>query len=373
VGREDFAPFACQFMEEIKKIVLTGGPCAGKTTALVKIMEHFSSLGFKVFTIPEVPTLFSQGGVDYLTDNKTFFYEEEQATLETQIGLEDKFSKMAEAYGKPSVIVCDRGTLDISTYLPPEMWKKITRACGTDTESLRNRYDAVLHLVSAANGAEKYYTTANNKQRKEGLQLARQLDKKIINAWMGHPHLRVINNHDNFENKLRRVIKEISDVLALPQPIEKERRYVVEVKAPIPECIESEIIQTYLTAEPGCEMRLRRRVWKGKKVNILTTKKKVADDERIETERTLTNNLYASLLRQADPYRQTIKKIRKTFIWKGQFFELDHFLEPINHLITLEVKGVAEKEDVHFPPAVKVIKDITGDMAYDNYNIALRK
>ena len=31
-------------MNTIKKIVLTGGPCAGKTTALVKVIEHFSSL-----------------------------------------------------------------------------------------------------------------------------------------------------------------------------------------------------------------------------------------------------------------------------------------------------------------------------------------
>ena len=42
-------------MANIKKIVLTGGPCAGKTTGLVRIIEHFSSLGFKVFTVPEVP------------------------------------------------------------------------------------------------------------------------------------------------------------------------------------------------------------------------------------------------------------------------------------------------------------------------------
>lgn len=83
-------------MTEIKKIVLTGGPCAGKTTALVKIIEHFSSLGFKVFTIPEVPTMFTQAGMDYLTKNKDFFYEGEKATLEEQIGLENKFYRMAQ-------------------------------------------------------------------------------------------------------------------------------------------------------------------------------------------------------------------------------------------------------------------------------------
>ena len=83
-------------MNKIKKIVLTGGPCAGKTTALVKVIEHFSSLGYKVFTIPEVPTMFSQSGMDYLTQNRALFYEGEKATLEIQLALEDKFQHMAE-------------------------------------------------------------------------------------------------------------------------------------------------------------------------------------------------------------------------------------------------------------------------------------
>ena len=61
-------------MKNIKRIVLTGGPCAGKTTALVRIIEHFSSLGYKVFTIPEVPTLYSQGGWNYLTKNYNLYY-----------------------------------------------------------------------------------------------------------------------------------------------------------------------------------------------------------------------------------------------------------------------------------------------------------
>ena len=34
-------------MKEIKRIVLTGGPCAGKTTALVRITEYFSNRGYK--------------------------------------------------------------------------------------------------------------------------------------------------------------------------------------------------------------------------------------------------------------------------------------------------------------------------------------
>lgn len=63
-------------MNTIKKIVLTGGPCAGKTTALVKVIEHFTSLGYKVFTIPEVPTMFTQSGMNYLTKTRSSFLRE---------------------------------------------------------------------------------------------------------------------------------------------------------------------------------------------------------------------------------------------------------------------------------------------------------
>lgn len=239
-------------MNTIKKIVLTGGPCAGKTTALVKVIEHFSSLGYKVFTIPEVPTMFTQAGMNYLTSNKDFFYVGEKATLLTQLHLEDSFYKMAQTLEQPVLIVCDRGVMDISAYLSPQQWQDIIGEVGyTQTQLRDERYDAILHLVSAADGAEQFYTTSNNAQRLEkadekGLQIARELDKRVIEAWTGHPHLRVINNHEDFDNKLNRVLKEISNVLGIPQPIEEERKYIVKLTGNVPNSIDSDIVQTYL-------------------------------------------------------------------------------------------------------------------------------
>jgi len=364
-------------MKNIKRIVLTGGPCAGKTTALVRIIEHFSSLGYKVFTIPEVPTLYSQGGWNYLTKNYNLYYEGERAILETQLALEDSFMRMAEVCTKPTLIVCDRGTMDISAYMTPEMWKDITSKSNTNSGELRSRYDAILHMVSAADGAEQYYTTATNATRyeqmnEEGLRIARELDKKVIKAWTGHPHLRVINNNDDFNAKLNRVLLEISNVLELPKPIEEERKYIVEITGELPDCIESEITQTYLVGEPGSEIRLRRRGWGSKFVNVHTTKKKISATEELVTERQVNNNLYQSMLQQADPYRHTIRKNRKSFIWKGQFFELDTFLEPVDNLIILETKGMADHTTINFPPFLKIIEDITGNQQYYNYNIALK-
>ena len=366
-------------MPEVKKIVLTGGPCAGKTTALMKIVEYFSGMGYKVFTIPEVPTLYSTSGWNYLTPNRQLYYQGERAILETQLALENQFMQLAEVCTKPVLLVCDRGAMDISAYISPEEWEEITAMAGTDSNRLHERYDAVLHLVSAADGAEQYYTTATNATRyekadEEGLRLARELDKKVINAWAGHPHLRVINNHDDFNAKLGRVIKEISKVLGLPKPLEKERLYKVEVIGEIPGAIVSDITQTYLVAEPGCEIRLRRRQWSGgKAVNIHRSKKAISETEEIETERQVDNNLYEQMLQQSDPYRQTIRKRRQSFIWKGQHFDVDTFLEPVNDLVILQSKGVAEQESVKFPPFIKVLEDVTGNSQYSNYNIALRK
>ena len=348
-------------MNNIKRIVLTGGPCAGKTTALVRIIDHFSNLGFKVFCVPEVPTMYSQGGWSYLTPNPKLYYEGELAILQTQLALEDSFMRLAETCTKPTFVVCDRGTMDISAYIAPEMWQDITSKCGTSSNQLRERYDAVLHLVSAADGAEQYYTVATNAE--EGLQLARDLDKKVNRAWKGHPHLRVINNHDDFDTKLRRVLKEISNVLEIPQPIEEDRTYIVEITGQLPECIESDITQTYLVADPDCEVRLRRRDWGGDVVNVHKTKKRISATEVLETERQVTNALYESLLQQA----------RRSFIWKGQYFEIDSFHEPVDNLVLLETKGVAQTEDVNFPPFLKVIEDVTGNPQYYNYNIALRR
>ncbi len=366
-------------MAEIKKIVLTGGPCAGKTTALVKITEYFSGFGYKVFNVPEVPTIYSTAGWNYLTPNRDLYFEGERAILTTQLALEDQFAKLAEVCTKPVLIVCDRGTMDISAYMKPEEWDTITGMAGTSPSELRERYDAVLHLVSAADGAEQYYTTATNATRyeqanEEGLRIARELDKKVIRAWTGHPHLRVINNHDDFDTKLNRVLKEISTVVGLPQPVHDERIFRVEVIGEIPECSVSEITQTYLVAEPGCEIRLRRREWSGGKVvNVHRSKKRISDKEIIETERQVDNNLYEQMLQQADPYRATIKKKRQSFIWKGQFFEIDSFQSPVDNLIMMEMKGLTEQEEVNFPPFIKVLEDVTGNSQYLNYNIALRK
>lgn len=56
------------------------------------------------------------------------------------------------------------------------------------------RYDAVIHLVTAANGAEAFYSGENNEARYETVDMAVAVDYKLQESWMGHPHHIVIGN-----------------------------------------------------------------------------------------------------------------------------------------------------------------------------------
>jgi hypothetical protein len=111
------------------------------------------------------------------------------------------------------------------------------------------RYDAVIHLVSAAIGAEKYYTTENNAARSETIDQARALDFKILNAWVGHPTIRIIDNSTNFEQKIKRVVQQVCQVVGAPKPYGVKRKFLIEnpenLNIPL-KTEEFEVEQTYL-------------------------------------------------------------------------------------------------------------------------------
>ena len=112
-------------MSDIINIVLTGGPCAGKTTALAKITEYFTYRGYAVYTQPEAATLFNKSGVNFLTDDRGLFFESEKQLLAFQMHTEECFRRMAEKAGRPTIIVYDRGVMDVAAYMGKDMWEAL--------------------------------------------------------------------------------------------------------------------------------------------------------------------------------------------------------------------------------------------------------
>ena len=200
----------------ITKIVLTGGPCAGKTTTNERVEEFFTKLGYAVFTLPEAPTLFIKAGADFLTKDRNLYFEIHKSMLRFLLQMEESFYEIAEATGKPALIVNDRGAMDLSAYMKPEDWQALLKAVGKTEQELMVRYKAVFHLSTSAKGAPNSYTLSNNSARmEETLAEAIRVDDNLIKAWENHPNLHIIESEEFVKDKIDKVLLGIAHELGI--------------------------------------------------------------------------------------------------------------------------------------------------------------
>ena len=360
-------------MPHITKIVVTGGPCGGKSTALSKIENHFSELGYRVVIINETATELILSGITPWTGGHLDF---QNAIMRLQKQKEQVFVDWASRLNESKVlIVCDRGSLDNKAYMSETEFASVLAELYTNEIELRDNYDAVFHLVTAANGAEEFYTTANNQARTESVAEAMELDNKLIAAWTGHPHFRIIDNSSDFDTKISRLISEIASFLGAPEPMEIERKFLIkypdlDLLERMPNCSKVEIIQTYLiSSQPDIEKRVRQRGENGHYIFTETIKRFVSDMKRIETERRLTQPEYLTLLMSADTALKQIRKTRYCLSFANQYFEIDIYPFWHNNAI-LEVELSDENQPIIFPEFIQVIREVTGDLRYMNRSLA---
>lgn len=358
----------------ITKIVITGGPCAGKTTAMSRIQEEFERRGYRVLFVPETATELITGGVAPRTCGSNLDFQKCQTALQKH--KEAIFEQAAGTMNTEKVlIVCDRGVLDNKAYMTQEEFDAVMRFLGTNEVAERDQYDAVFHMVTAAKGALHAYTNANNLARSETPEQAAELDDKIISCWTGHPHLRVIDNSTDFEDKLCRTIAEIAAFLGEPEPMEIERKYLIRYPDLLalgdkPNCSKVDMIQTYLRTQPdGTEVRVRQRGQDGNFMFYKTEKRKVSDAARVEVDRRIGMKEYISLLAEADPSLRPVRKTRYCLTENNTYYEIDIYPEWSRQAV-MEVELRSEDEEVIIPEGIKVIREVTGDRSYSNHEMA---
>jgi len=357
------------------RIVLTGGPCGGKTTCLSAITERMQGLGLQVYRIPETATLLLGGGFSVRDVSPSQLVGVEEGILRVMMAMEDVFYAIACSTSQPAIILCDRGTMDVSAYLPRDAWTALLDENNWTVVGLRDkRYEAVIQLVTAADGAESFYTTENNAVRTETLAEARVLDQRVRDAWVGHPHLRVIVNAIDFAHKVQRVVAAVCQVAGVPEPREIERKFLLrgtQAGREVPVHFEEfDIEQTYLLSQDGWERRVRRRGQQGASTYTHTMKRVVAAGQRVKIERQITGREYIAFLAQTDPARRTLKKCRRVFLWANQYFEWDIFKDPRPGLELLEVEVDAIDGLVELPPFLSIEREVTQDKVYANHTIA---
>lgn len=366
------------------KCVITGGPCAGKTQIMNYLTQTLEERGYHVFIVPETPTELILNGI---RPGKHISMEDFQNfVLDKQLAKEELYNELTKFYDEDKIVIFyDRGIMDACAYVDKDtFFEGLLRKRGLSFASVFARYDAVIHLVTTADGAEQFYqwndpsksSEGNNAARSESPAEAREKDKKTLNAWVGHPHLRIIDNSTDFIGKINNTEKEIFSVLGASTPKEVERKFLIKkpTKAELDSlgCVsETNIIQTYLVnANDKSERRIRQRGTESDGYTFYYSEKTdIGLGERYETGRRLSQSEYIMMLAEADTHFHQISKVRRCFVYDKRHFELDIY--PFNdEYAILEIELNDINEFVNFPP-LTFIKEVTNDVNYRNHSIAV--
>ncbi len=160
--------------------------------------------------------------------------------------------------------------------------------------------------------------------------------------------------------------------------LEIERKYLLR-EAPATEELAllgarpKRIEQVYLRPSGDWLRRLRRIEAHGQSRYVLTRKQDVEGIVRREVEVDLSPEEYGRLVAEADPARRVIRKVRHVISFGRWTLELDVFSDPPG-LVLLEVELEDPTEVPELPPPIAdlVIREVSAEPAYANYNLALR-
>jgi predicted ATPase len=174
-----------------RRIVLTGGPGGGKTTAADLYRREIGDLAVLV---PEAATLLFQGGLPRANEPAAACAAQ-SAIFHVQRSLEIIQSSLYP----DRILICDRGTIDGAAYWPEGDGDFFERM-GTTLEAEYERYDAVIFFETAAVGGLSI--EGGNPTRIESNREAIEVDHRLRNLWSGHPHFIFVPHNSSFFKKI---------------------------------------------------------------------------------------------------------------------------------------------------------------------------
>ena len=182
----------------MRRIVLTGGPGAGKTM----VSEALARLEPGRFVrVPEAATqVYDSLRTRWDRLDLAGRRDVQRRIYHLQVEQEER---LAEAHaGK--ILVLDRGTVDGAAYWPegPEdYWRDL----GTTLKAELARYDAIIHLQSTA-AIGLYDGDASNPCRFEDAEAAVAAGNLVLALYAGHPSVHRVKAYPTLEEKIDAVV-----------------------------------------------------------------------------------------------------------------------------------------------------------------------
>jgi predicted ATPase len=192
-------PCECRNVHQPRRIVLTGGPGAGKTATLEMIKQSFCE---HVRVLPEVATIVFGGGFP-----RSNTPDGRKAAQRAIFFVQRELEAVAVAENA-AIALCDRGTLDGLAYWPgpDDFWPTV----GSTRDEQLARYHTIIHLRTPT--AESGYNHANRVRTESAIEAA-ALDARIEEAWSGHPNRVFVESTSDFLVKAEQVLELIRAAL----------------------------------------------------------------------------------------------------------------------------------------------------------------
>ena len=174
----------------MKRVVLTGGPGAGKTAVLELVRRDVCA---HVAVLPESASIVFGGGFPRRPDVPARL-----AAQRTIARVQRELEWLVQEEGEAVVALCDRGTVDGLAYWPGSA-VDFFATLGSTREQELARYDTVIHLRTPPPGAYNH----RNPLRRETPEEAAALDARIAELWAQHPRRFFVENTPGFLDKAR--------------------------------------------------------------------------------------------------------------------------------------------------------------------------
>ncbi len=191
-------PCANSIEKNMRLIVITGGPGAGKTAVLEMAKKVLCN---HIVILPEAASIIFGGGFWRLQSASA-----KQAAQSAIFHVQCEIENLAIGEKKWSLGLCDRGTIDGLAYWSNNE-KTFWEMSGSQLSKEYEKYIAVIHLRSPT---DLLGYNQRNPLRIESSIQAQEIDEKIAHAWKEHPNYSVIESTENFLTKAQSALKLIA-------------------------------------------------------------------------------------------------------------------------------------------------------------------
>lgn len=213
---------------ETFKIVLTGGPCSGKTKVLEALKEYYSNMdGVYLRTVLETATELIDAGIVPQLSIDSFSFQD--IVFSRQLNKEETTQNYIykDIDKLKNIIIYDRGLNDNKAYIDQETYDIILDKYNKSEIEILNNYDLVIDLVSTAGSNTAKYETESNAARYESEDEAVLLDKRTTDAWVGHRNIKIIKPTTTILEKIQ-IVKEEIDKLINNKSYTISRKYILD-------------------------------------------------------------------------------------------------------------------------------------------------